>query len=97
MIAYISPLIPKKTGIAQYSHHLIMALQTELAINHETIDIFDDQVAKTNSYQQNFQASFLTVMSLFPNQGSKLIVPNHNVWRHCVMHGQLAMTNSLDS
>ncbi|HIG64036.1 MAG TPA: glycosyltransferase [Methyloprofundus sp.] len=67
MIAYISPLIPKKTGIAQYSHHLIMALQTELAINHETIDIFDDQVAKTNSCQQNYQAKELLPLLFEPS------------------------------
>ncbi len=55
MIAYISPLVPKRTGIALYSHHLIKALQSEL----ESISVFDDGVLETNRCQSDYQAKEL--------------------------------------
>ena len=56
MIAYISPLIPKKTGIALYSHYLIKALQTKLALTNESIDIYDDDIVATNLAQSCYLA-----------------------------------------
>ncbi len=56
MIAYISPLIPKRTGIALYSHHLIKALQIELMDSDESITVFDNDVIASNACQQAYHA-----------------------------------------
>jgi len=56
MIAYTSPLIPKQTGIARFSHHLIKALKTQLALTSTRLDVFDKHVAETNAYQADYQA-----------------------------------------
>jgi len=56
MIAYISPLVPKRTGIALYSQHLINALQTALADKNDRMAVFDDDVSETNRYQSDYQA-----------------------------------------
>jgi len=56
MIAYISPLLPKKTGIALYSQHLINALQVALNDNDEELVVFDDAVDETNAYQTDYIA-----------------------------------------
>jgi len=56
MIAYTSPLIPKQTGIARFSHHLIKALKTQLALTSTRLDVFDEHVAETNAYQADYQA-----------------------------------------
>ena len=56
MIAYISPLLPKKTGIALYSQHLINALQTALNLNGQELVVFDDAVGDTNAYQTDYIA-----------------------------------------
>jgi len=56
MIAYISPLLPKKTGIALYSQHLINALQVALNLNGEELVVFDDAVGDTNAYQADYIA-----------------------------------------
>jgi len=56
MIAYISPLIPKRTGIALYSHHLIQALQQALAEVGDSLVVFDDDVVETNLYQSDYKA-----------------------------------------
>jgi glycosyltransferase involved in cell wall biosynthesis len=59
MIAYISPLVPKKTGIALYSHHLIRALQPVLADKNIALDVFDDDVLETNAHQSDYVAQEL--------------------------------------
>lgn len=56
MIAYISPLIPKRTGIALYSHHLIQALQLALAETSDSLVVFDDETVETNRYQSDYKA-----------------------------------------
>ncbi len=56
MIAFISPLLPKRTGIALYSHHLINALQSALAERHDELVVFDDDVSDTNAYQTDYRA-----------------------------------------
>ena len=56
MIAYISPLVPKRTGIALYSHHLIQALQVGLAKSGDSLAVFDDDVSETNTYQSDYKA-----------------------------------------
>lgn len=56
MIAYISPLIPKRTGIALYSHHLIQALQLALAEIGDSLVVFDDDIVETNRYQSDYTA-----------------------------------------
>lgn len=59
MIAYISPLLPKKTGIARYSHHLIKALQVALAGSGTELAIFDDDVDACNNWQNDYRAEEL--------------------------------------
>ena len=56
MIAYFSPLVPKRTGIALYSHHLIQALQIALEKSGDSLVVFDDDVSETNAYQSDYKA-----------------------------------------
>ena len=56
MIAYISPLVPKRTGIAAYSHNLIKALQLALAKSGDSLVAFDDDISETNAYQSEYKA-----------------------------------------
>ena len=59
MIAYISPLPPKRTGIARYSHHLIKVLQEALAGSGTEVAIFDDAVNACNDWQNDYRAEEL--------------------------------------
>lgn len=59
MIAYISPLPPKRTGIARYSHHLIKVLQEALAGSGTELAIFDDTVNACNDWQNDYRAEEL--------------------------------------
>ena len=56
MIAYISPLVPKRTGLALYSHYLIQALQIALAKSGDSLVVFDDDISETNAYQSEYKA-----------------------------------------
>jgi len=76
MIAYLSPLPPKRTGIARYSHHLIKALQN--SCKDTTIDVYDDGVDQSNDWQDDYQARELATL-LFEKQ-------SREQYRHFVYH-----------
>jgi len=78
MIAYTSPLIPKQTGIARFSHHLIKALQTQLALSNTTLDVFDEDIGESNNCQSDYQAREI----------AELLLEKHlrDEYRHIIYH-----------
>lgn len=71
MIAYISPLVPKRTGIALYSHHLIKALQLALAETDDSLVVFDDDIIDTNLYQSEYKAREILPLTFEKKQREK--------------------------